>query len=146
MVVDIEPVAHVCACAVDRQRLTLKAVEDDEWDELLGEVVRAVVVRAVGDEGGQTIGVVPSADQVVAGSLAGRVRRVGGIWGGLGEEAGLAKGAVDFVGGDVLEAEGGLRSVVQAVPVLEGGLQERGRAEDVGADELARTVDGAIDM
>lgn len=141
MVVDVEPIAHIRARAVDRQRLTLKAVEDDEWNELLGEVVRAVVVRAVGDEGGQTIGVVPSADQVVAGGLAGRVGRVGGIWCGLGEEASLAQGAVDFVGGDVLKAEGGLRCIVQAAPILEGGLQERGRAEDVGADELARAVD-----
>ncbi len=141
MVVDVEPVAHICARAVDRQRLALQAVEDDERDELLGEVVRAVVIRAVGDKGWQTVGVVPSADQVVAGGLASRVRRVGRILGGLGEEASLAKGAVDFVGRDVLEAEGSLRFVFQAAPILEGGLQERGRAEDVGVDELARTVD-----
>ena len=49
VVVDVEPVAHVAAVAVDRQRLALDGVQDHQRDQLLGELVRAVVVRAVGD-------------------------------------------------------------------------------------------------
>src|SRR5579864_398093 len=37
VVVDIEPVAHVLALAIDRQRLAVDGVENDERNELLGE-------------------------------------------------------------------------------------------------------------
>jgi len=44
--------------AVDRQRLALQGVEDHQRDELLGELVRPVVVRTVGHQHGQPVGVV----------------------------------------------------------------------------------------
>ena len=53
VVLDVEPVAHVAAVAVDRQRLALERVQDHERDQLLGELVRAVVVRAVRDSTGR---------------------------------------------------------------------------------------------
>ena len=40
----------------------------------------------------------------------------------------------------------GLRRVVKRLPVSKRGLQERGRAHDVRADELARSVYGTVDM
>ena len=48
VVLDVEPVADVVAVAVDRQGLALQGVEDHQRDQLLGELVGAVVVRAVG--------------------------------------------------------------------------------------------------
>ncbi len=106
VVEDEEPVADLLAVAVDRQRLALEGVGDHQRDELFGELVRAVVVRAVGDDGGQAVGVDPGADEVVAGGLGcgvGAVGRVGSVF----VEGGVVGGqrAVDLVGGDVEEAE-----------------------------------------
>ena len=51
MVFDEEPVADVLSLAVDGQGLALADVVDEEGDELLGELVRAVVIRAVRHDG-----------------------------------------------------------------------------------------------
>ena len=83
MVLDVEPVAHLQAVAVDRQGLAGQRVDDDQRDQLFGEVVGAVVVGAIGGEHRQAVGVVPGAHQVVAGGLAGRVGAVGLVAGGF---------------------------------------------------------------
>ena len=67
MVIHIEPVADVVALAVDGQRLAVHRVQDHQRDELLGELIRAVVVGAVGGDDGQAVGVVPGTHEVVAG-------------------------------------------------------------------------------
>ena len=103
---DEEPVADLLAVAVDGKRLALERVGDHERDELFGELEGAVVVGAVGDDGGQAVGVDPGADEMVAGGLGGGV-------GAVGREGRLlvegrvvgGEGAVDLVGGDVEEAE-----------------------------------------
>lgn len=46
----IEPVAYVFAFAVDGEGTTVADVVDEQRDELLGELVGAVIVRAVADE------------------------------------------------------------------------------------------------
>ncbi len=69
MVLDIEPVARVLAVAVDRQRLALNDVVNHERNQLLGEVVRSVVVGAVRDDDGQAVGLVVGAHKVVATGL-----------------------------------------------------------------------------
>ena len=141
MVIDVEPVAHVGAGSVDWHGLPLEAVEDDERHQLLGEVVGAVVVGAVGDAHRKPVGVVPGAHQVVARGLRGGVGRVRRIRGRLGEESLRAERAVHLVGGDVLEDE---RRVLP--PPAERGLEERRGAEDVGAHELPGAVDRAVDV
>ena len=146
MVFDEEPVADVVALAVDGELLAVEGVEDDERDELLGEVVGAVVVGAVAEEDGESEGVSPGADEVVAGGLAGGVWGLGVVGGCLGEESVGAEGAVDLVGGDVLEAEGLAAVVGEVAPVVEGALEEVGGAEDVGADKAEGVVDRAVDM
>ena len=62
---DKEPVAHILAVTVDRQFLPLEGVVDDQRNEFFREVVGAVVVGAVGNQGRQVIGVVVGADQMV---------------------------------------------------------------------------------
>ena len=44
VVVDVQPVAHVEAVAVERQLAALERVGDEQRDELLGVLVRAVGV------------------------------------------------------------------------------------------------------
>ncbi|MNP55638.1 hypothetical protein D3C76_1502990 [compost metagenome] len=74
MIFDKQPVAHLLAVAIDRQRLAGQRVENHQGNQLLGEVKRPVVVRAVGQQHGQTVGALPGADQVVGRRLARRVR------------------------------------------------------------------------
>src|SRR5690606_34225811 len=76
MVFHVQPVADLHAVAIHRQGLAGQGVDDHQRDELFGEVVRAVVVRAVGGEHRQAVGVVVGTHQVVAGGLAGRIGAV----------------------------------------------------------------------
>jgi hypothetical protein len=41
----IEPVTDLVALAIDRQRLAIQRIEEHQRDQLLGEVIRAVVVE-----------------------------------------------------------------------------------------------------
>ena len=69
MIDDIEPVAHVLALAIDGQRLAVTDVVDEQRYQLLGELIGAVVVRAVGDDNGHAIGIVEGTHEVVGRSL-----------------------------------------------------------------------------
>ncbi len=66
---DIEPVAHVFPLAVDRKRLAVTDVVDEQRNELLGELVWAVVVRAVGHDCRHAVGVVVGTHKVVGRSF-----------------------------------------------------------------------------
>ena len=54
--------------------------------------------------------------------------------------------AIDFVGGDVVEAEGGFLRVVQAAPIGAGGFEQGEGADDIGVDKFACAVDAAVNM
>ena len=86
MVFDIQPVAHVFAFAIHRQRLAVTDVVDKQRDQLLGELIRTVVVRTVGHDGRHAVSVVESTDKVVAAGLTGTVGAVRVVFGGLVEE------------------------------------------------------------
>ena len=147
MVLDVEPVAHLLAVAVDRQRLAGEGVDDHQRDQLLGKMKRAVVVGAVGRQHRQAVGVMPGADQVVARRLARRIGAVRLVGVGLAERRIVpAEAAVDLVGRDVKEAERLLLVRGQLRPVRARRLEQREGALDVGADELGRAVDAAVDV
>ena len=65
MILDIEPVTHVLALALDRKLLAVTDVIDKERNKLLRELIWAVVVRAVGHDGRHTVGVVVCTDEMV---------------------------------------------------------------------------------
>ena len=147
MVFDKEPVANILALAVNRQRLLVANVVDEQRDELLGELVRAVVVAAVRHDGRHAVGIVERANEVVGTCLGGRVRRVRrvlcrlveevvavgqvvlGTRGRRGERGRDAfwvvhlEGAIDFIRRNVVEA---LALVLfrEAFPVEFRGLQQ----------------------
>ena len=147
VVLDIEPVAHLHAVAIDRQGFAGQCVDDHERDEFFGEVVGAVVVGAVGGEHRQAVGVVPGAHQVVAGGLAGGIRAVGFVAVGFGKgRFALGQRAVDLVGADMQEAKARLVRVGQSAPVAAHRFKQVKRADDVGLDEFARAMDGAVDV
>ena len=85
VVADVQPVAHVAAVAVHRQRLAGERVEDHERDQLLRELARAVVVRAVRRDDRQAVGVMVGADEVIGGGLRRRVRAVRRVRRGFAE-------------------------------------------------------------
>ena len=147
MVLDVEPVTHLHAVTVNRQRFAGQGVDDHERDQLFREMVGAVVVAAVGGEYRQAVGVVVGAYQMVAGGLASAVGAVGLVTVLLGKGRGIrCQGAVDLVGGDVQEAEGFLGLALQAVVVGAGAFQQVKGADDIGLDEVFRAVDGAVHM
>jgi hypothetical protein len=49
MIVDVEPVPHIASVAVNRERSSMEDVDNGQRNELLREVIRSVIVRAVTD-------------------------------------------------------------------------------------------------
>ena len=135
MILDMQPVADVEAIAVDRDRLALDAVQDRQRDQLLGEVIGAVIVRAVRDDGRDTIGGMPCADEMIGGRLAGGVGRVRAVGGRLDEPSFRPKRTIHFIGRDMDEAEYVGPDVAGARNVPAACLQQIERPDDVGVDE-----------
>ena len=138
VVLDIEPVPHVETGAVDGQGFVVQGVDDHEGDELLGEVVGAVVIGAAGDADREAVGAVVGQDQQVRRGFGGGVG-AGGVDGRLlgEEEIGPVQGqvAVDLVRGDLViarDAEGA------------AGVHQDGGADDVGLKEDGRVLDAAV--
>ena len=78
--------------------------------------------------------------------LARRIGRVGGVRGCFVEEPLGPEGAIDLVGRNVEETEGLLFRLVKLCKEMAGNLEELEGTNDIGADELPRAVDRAIDM
>ena len=145
MILDIQPVAHLLAVAVHRQRLALQGVEDHQRDQFFREVIGAVVVRTIAQQYRQAIGTVPGADQMVGGRLARRVGRAGRIGRALGEQlVNAMQVAIYLVGGNMVEAKGPPVRLVQLQPIGAGGFQQGIGANDIGLDKGGRAVDGAV--
>ena len=86
VVLDEQPVTHVLALTIDRKGFAVADVVDEQRYKLLRELVRAVVVRAVGHDGRHTIGVVVGSDEMVRRCLGCRIWTVRGIFACLAEE------------------------------------------------------------
>ena len=76
MILHIEPIAHILTVAVYRQLLPLQRIVDDQRDQLLRELISAVVVGTVGDIRRKMIGVHIGFHQHIRARLAGRIRAV----------------------------------------------------------------------
>jgi hypothetical protein len=143
----VQPVAPLLAVAVDRQRFAGQRIVDAQRDQLFREVIRTVIVRAIGRQDRQAIGVVPGPHQMVAGGLAGRIRAVGLVAMTLAEgRVVLPQRTIDLVGRHVQEAECRLVRRRQAIPVRAHRLQQAEGADDIRLDEVFRAVDAAVDV
>ena len=105
VVEDVEPVADVSAVAVDGDGIARRGVADDGGDELLVVLLGAIIVRTVGDDGVEPVGVAVAAHQHIAGGLGGGVGAVGGVGGLLGEEGVgiVAQCSIHFISGNVVK-------------------------------------------
>ena len=140
VVLHIEPVADVLAVAVDRQLLIGQRVDDHQRDELLREVVRAVVVRAARDCRRDLVGAVVSHDEQISTGLRRRIRARRLEVCLLREEQIRAverQVAVNLI----------RRYLMVAVDaVLAAGVEQHARADDIRLQKNLRILDGAVDM
>ena len=58
VILNVEPISYVLALSVHGKRLVVKRVRDHKRNELFGEMIRSVVIRATADRHGQTEGAV----------------------------------------------------------------------------------------
>ena len=65
MILDIQPVTHVLALAIDREGFAVADVVDEQRYQLLWELIRTIVVRAVGHDGRHAVGIVEGTDEMV---------------------------------------------------------------------------------
>src|SRR5262249_36992940 len=65
MIRDIKPVANILSVAIDRQRLPSESAVNDKGDQLFGELIGAIIVRAIGGEDRQAIRAVIGAHQMI---------------------------------------------------------------------------------
>lgn len=133
MVLGVDPVAYVLALAVQLRPLALEDVRDLAGDELLHMLVRAVVVRAVGNSGPQAVRAGPRAHQHVGRGLRARVRAGRMVRGGLRELGRIIQSevAIHLVRAHVVVADAVLaHGLEQAERALYVRLQERFRIRD----------------
>ena len=146
VILDVEPVPHVAAVAVHRDRPSLQGGQDGHRNQLLRHLAGSVVVGAMADQDRQAEGAAPGPGEVVRGRLARRVGRVRPVRRRLGEDSRGPERSVDLVGRYVQEAEGLPRRRRQAPPVFGGRLEQRHRALDVGGHEVHGAVDRTVDV
>ena len=136
VVEDVEPVAHVPAVAVERQRLVVERVGHEERNDLLRILMGPEVVRRAGDQDRHPMGVpVGQREQVPAG-LRGRVRVRRPHRIALARRPALDR-PVDLVGADVQEA--------RDLQLLHR-LEQREHAEDVGPEKRVGLHQRAVDV
>ena len=100
-------------------------IVDEEGDQLLGELIGSIVIRAVGHQCRHPISIMVSTDKVIAGSLTCRVRAMWIILAVLCKESTIeSQGPIDLISRDVIEA---LPFILlwTSFPDFTSGLQER---------------------
>lgn len=145
MIADVKPVADIPALSINGNGLASETLENHHGDEFFGKLTGTVVVRAVRHEDGQFVGVLPCAGEVIRGGFARGIRRMRGIQIGFRKTGCVNfEGTVNFVRGDMEETESRLFFWTQSPVVAECGLEKVIGAEDVGVNEVFRTVDGSV--
>src|SRR6266567_5559743 len=147
VIADVEPVADLQTVAVDRQWLSGNRVVDHERNQLFRKLPRPIVVRAVRGERRQPVGVMVGTNQMIRARFrrsVGAVRRIRcGFrkWWIVGPER-----TVDLVGRHMQKPEARALGLVERAPVAAHNVEQRERADQVGGDEICRSVDRAVDM
>ena len=147
VILHIQPVADLHTVAVDGQLLVVLDVVDHQGDQLLRELVGAVVVGAAGDVDGHAVGVVEGHDEHIGAGLGGGVGAVGAQGRGLHKEAVCAQSAVHLIGGHLQVLLALFPSLgIGVVPCLLGALQQVDGAHHVALHKDLRILDGAVHM
>src|SRR5207248_9407969 len=91
---DVQPLAPMGGRPVGRQGPVVECIGGEQRDDLLGELVWAVVVAAVADRDRKAVGLVIGAHGVVGACLRGVVGRAGPVGRVLGERSVAVEGQV----------------------------------------------------
>ena len=140
VVLHVQPVANVLAVTVDRQRLVVQHVRDHERNQLLREMIRAVVVRTARNRHRHAERAVVRLHEQVSACLARRVRAGGVNRGFLGEkQIGTVKRqiAVNLVSRNLM---------IPLNAVLTARVEQHLRAHDVGLQENGRIFNRAVNV
>src|SRR5690625_675185 len=81
MIRHMDPVPYLIALPVDGERALVQGAVNHVGNEFVRILVGAVVICGMGQDDRGLVGTVPSAYQMIAGRLAGRVRRAGQLAG-----------------------------------------------------------------
>src|SRR5262245_39778390 len=76
MILHVEPIPYICASTVHRYRRTSERVPNHRWNQLLCVLPSSIIVRAIGDDHGNAVCLMPCPHKMVGSSLAGGVRRI----------------------------------------------------------------------
>ena len=147
VILHIQPVADLHTVAVDGQLLVVLDVVDHQGDQLLRELIGAVVVGAAGNVHRHAVGVMECHDEHISTGLGGRIGAVGAQRSGLHKVAVGTQGTIHLIGGHLqvlLALFPGLG--VGIVPGFLGALQQVDGAHHVALHKDLRILDGAVHM
>ena len=113
---------------------------DHQRNQLLREVIRAIVVGAAGNGHRQAVGTVVSQNQQVSGSLGAAVRRASVDRSLLGEEQ------VRTIQRQITINLIGRNLMVTLNTILTASIHQHAGADDIGLEEDARIFDGTVNM
>ncbi|MNN48156.1 hypothetical protein D3C81_1626190 [compost metagenome] len=65
VIIDMQPVPNIFAIAVNRNLLFVQNFRNRQWNQLLREMVRAVIVRAPGNVHRQAVGFIISSNEQI---------------------------------------------------------------------------------
>src|SRR5262245_42436288 len=105
MIVDEQPVANIEPPPVDQHGFAYEPLDDRQRDELFWELMRPVVIRAIGEQNREPVGMAPCSDQMVRRRLAGRIGGARIVPGLLGKSSVFLQRAINLVRGDMKESE-----------------------------------------
>ena len=136
MILDEEPVAHLAAVAVKRQRLAVECVRHEQRDELLRVLVRPVRVRPARDRSVHTERPHVGGNEQLARRLGGavRARRIQQVV--LQRRSPALEVSVDLVGRNLHEPRAGLANV----------LEQHLRAAKLRSSEIVGRKDRTVDV
>ena len=141
MVLHKEPVANILAVPVDGQFITRLGIENHQRDQLLGKLIRSVVVRAIRRDNLEAIGRVVGPHEMIGGSLGGRIRRIGTVGRLLGKIALGPEGTIHLVRRDVMKSK-----LPRFIAAFQGGAKQIESTDYVGFDKRRRAFNRPIDM
>src|SRR5882724_11875071 len=137
IVFDEKPIALLHAIAVDRQSFVFLRVGNDQRNQFLGKLERAVVVGATENDCGDAIGIGICRHEMVRGSLAGGIRTPRVEDGFFREAAAGRRASINFVRADVDESR---------EFTCPGSFEQALRTRNVGAKEGRSIFNAAVDM
>jgi hypothetical protein len=146
VIFDEEPIPYVRAGSIDRDWRTRERMPEHRRDQFFRVLPGSVIVRAIGDDDGNTVRAVPRPGEMVGGSLAGGIWGIRGVPAACVERPTVGERAEYLVGGDLNKPEALATRAAQPRPMAKRRFKKDKGPANVGRDERFGRVDRAVDM